>query len=351
MGFVSVLLSLGYLLFGLSSGALFHLEDPTRYSPQRQAQLVQTVEFVGTFCAASLLILVACSLLRAPDDVYILGSVIGAGLLSGLGLPIFIGYQARLAPWGHNEATEFLVRLFAQTGALIGAALLLTLLSRAFRQIQARSSGTARAQASPFHPAGPGSRRPTAFSPCWHLPYCRDFLLSLCPAFQARIRCWKYGRGCFCDQNMNGFLVAKAESLPPGSEQEALQEEIAERALVVSQEWRGNRPPCPRCPIFLEHQRLKQKFLTPWILLLTALLLGMGRGWLQKGYGPLAKRAIQGWGQLSFTEDVAAPAAGREAAALATHPIGFYVVLVLVGILLFLVLLRLTERALFKWHL
>lgn len=355
IGSVSALFSIGYLLFGLSSGALFYLEDPTRYSLQKQAQLVQTVEFVGTFCTINLLLAVVCSLIRAPDDPLIVGSVIVAGMLSGLGLPLFIGYQARLAPWGHNEATEFLVNLFGRTGALIGGILGLWLFWKVGWQIRSHAITAWTDRNHPF-PGKLGSRRPTAFSRCWQLPYCRDFLLAVCPAFQARIKCWKYGRGCFCDQSMNDFLVAKVRSLPSAKEQEALERDISERAAVVSREWKGHRPPCADCPIFLEHQRLKQRFLTPWLFLLTALLAGGNRRWLQEMYGLVSKQAVHLWNQLSFAGDVAVPAApaaaaGQEAVASAALSILFYIVLVLLGICVFLLLLRLTERALFRWHL
>src|SRR5690606_15002635 len=36
------------------------------------------------------------------------------------------------------------------------------------------------------------------FSPCWKLPFCREVIRKQCPAFLAKKRCWKFGRGCYC---------------------------------------------------------------------------------------------------------------------------------------------------------
>jgi hypothetical protein len=359
-GLVCGIISLGYLLYGIFSGALFNLEDPNRYSPQKQAQMVQSIETIGTFCAISLITLVACALLRAPDDQDVIVLVIVGGLLVGLGLPLLIGYQARQSMWGHNEATEFLVHLFARTGLLIGVGLGVLLLRSAvkwvrFRPLAAPQAAVSRQRA----PELPAHRQATMFSPCWHLPYCRDFLLQICPAFQAKVKCWKFGRGCFCDQGMIDRLVQGSQTLSRQRGQAYARREISERLQVSRGERKKNKPPCGRCFIYLEHQRLKHKVVTPLVYPLTILLVYLGQGLIGRGYGFVSTRTSGLWQKLSFTGDVTwntpppspATAALAEASATTASHITHYIVLVLVGMLLLVLLLRLTETAIFKWKL
>ena len=130
LGLVCGLLSLGYLLYAFFSGGLFQLEDPRRFSPPRQMQLIQTLITAGWFCSISFLTAIVCSLLRAPDDQDVLTLVVVGGLLIGLGFPWVVGYQAHQSRWGHNEATQFLVHQFGLTGILIGGCLGVLLLQR-----------------------------------------------------------------------------------------------------------------------------------------------------------------------------------------------------------------------------
>ena len=65
------------------------------------------------------------------------------------------------------------------------------------------------------------AREATMFSPCWKLPYCREVIRKQCPAFLAGKTCWKFGRGCYCDEgkqqkedDVHGYFVVRATSRP-----------------------------------------------------------------------------------------------------------------------------------------
>jgi hypothetical protein len=106
------------------------------------------------------------------------------------------------------------------------------------------------------------AREANMFSPCWKLPFCREVIRKQCPAFLAKKTCWKFGRGCYCDEEMIGRII-RGESL-----------EVIKAPTRMT---RSGKPPCGRCYIFLEHQTHKFRMLSP--LALPATVLGMFLAW------------------------------------------------------------------------
>ncbi len=95
------------------------------------------------------------------------------------------------------------------------------------------------------------ARQANMMSPCWKLPFCREPIRVLCPAFLAKQTCWKFGRGCYCDTEMVGRIV-RNEPL----------EVIKAKDTTQSQQ----KPPCGRCYIYLEHQTHKFRMISPLVL-------------------------------------------------------------------------------------
>ena len=95
------------------------------------------------------------------------------------------------------------------------------------------------------------ARDANMFSPCWKLPFCREVIRKQCPAFLAKSTCWKFGRGCYCDEEMIGRII-RGESLA-----------VIKSPTRMS---RTGKPPCDRCYIFLEHQTHKFRMLSPMAL-------------------------------------------------------------------------------------
>jgi hypothetical protein len=96
--------------------------------------------------------------------------------------------------------------------------------------------------------------RATMFSPCWQLSYCREVIRVRCPAFVAKTKCWKFGRGCYCDSEMITRII-NGETLS--------------RIQAPSQLTRMSRPPCGSCYIYLEHQAHKLRWLSPLLIPVT----------------------------------------------------------------------------------
>lgn len=359
VGLVLGLLSFGYLLYAWFSGAAPHLHDPGRFTPAKQTQVVQTIQSVGLLFIASAVTLSFFSLIRNPDDqdVLILNGL--AALVFWLGLPFFMALQVRGSPGlGPNAATDAISGAFVHVGRIIAGMLALLAIRGAvrwvrFRPLAAPDSVTTRKPAPEL--ARVQGRAPHCFSPCWHLPYCQDFLLKICPAFQAKKKCWKLGRGCYCDQSMIDNLVRGAKAIGRQRGQSYVRREIAERLGVAQSKGQQRKPPCGRCFIYLEHQRLKHRFLSPLMYPLALGLTLAGMPLIRHGYAFCAAKTAHIWRQLSLGSDVATPGLGRPPTDLTSQfdtalgDYSIYLVIVIVGFVLLVALLKLSETAIFKW--
>ncbi|BCM93991.1 hypothetical protein IAD21_05886 [Abditibacteriota bacterium] len=189
------------------------------------------------------------------------------------------------------------------------------------------------------------ARQANMFSPCWKLPFCREPIRVLCPAFLAKKTCWKFGRGCYCDTEMVGRIV-RNEPL-----------EVIKAANTMQSK---QAPPCGRCYIFLEHQTHKFRMISPLVLPTTILFMF--------GIWPLYNRLFLGFtsgytklfsslsfSTASFTPDaIKASAEGQAQAAAGTlspqeiAQVSSYMLGALLGFFLLIYLSKFVEWAIFK---
>ena len=96
----------------------------------------------------------------------------------------------------------------------------------------------------------------------------------MCPAFNARKTCWKFGKGCYCDEEMIARIVRGETGLAESSRAGAayVRAEITARTGGESGKTR-KKPPCGKCFIFLEHQNLKHRAVSPFVIPITAIVL------------------------------------------------------------------------------
>jgi hypothetical protein len=87
-----------------------------------------------------------------------------------------------------------------------------------------------------------------ALSPCWSLPFCREVIRKQCPAYLARKTCWKFKRGCYCDDEMIARII-RGESL--------------DKIKAPTKMSQLRKPPCGRCYIYMEHQSHKFRMISP----------------------------------------------------------------------------------------
>ena len=130
-------------------------------------------------------------------------------------------------------------------------------------------------------------------SPCWQLPFCREAIRVLCPAFIAKKTCWKFGRGCYCDEEMIARIV-RGEPM-----------ESIKAPTRISQ----SKPPCGRCYIYLEHQTYKFRMLSPLALPATILVAFLGYPLYAQFFKLFDKGLSSLWGSLSFSTSGLTPEA------------------------------------------
>lgn len=189
------------------------------------------------------------------------------------------------------------------------------------------------------------ARQANMFSPCWKLPFCREPIRVLCPAFLAKKTCWKFKRGCYCDTEMVGRIV-RNEPLDVIKAANTTQSNMA--------------PPCARCYIFLEHQTHKFRMMSPLVLPATiAVMVGIwplyNRLFVSAMSGYLNFFATMSVSTTSLTPDAIKASAEAQAAAAASQmspeaiaQVSSYVMGGLVGFFLLIYLSKFVEWAIFK---
>jgi hypothetical protein len=249
--------SLGYILFALFGGSA---ASPEAFSnPEtaaKAATFARDIKTVSVVLHWSLLVTALTMLLLALDVAWI------GPTLAGLGFLLHFAAPAALKGLGITPATANVAVTLRSTGIFLLVIGLTKYSFDLYRWLQELPNRLkARADVGSAHLAEAKQQRlaksATVFSPCWSLPFCREVIRVQCPAFLARTKCWKFGRGCYCDEEMIGRII-RGESL----------EKIKAPTRMSSQ-----KPPCGRCHIFLEHQGLKYKMAAPMAVPATAAIM------------------------------------------------------------------------------
>jgi len=165
----------------------------------------------------------------------------------------------------------------------------------------------------------------------------------LCPAFLARKTCWKFGRGCYCDEEMVGRIVRN---------------EPIDQIKAATTRQSKEPAPCGRCYIFLEHQTYKFRMMSPLALPATILLMFGGWPLYNKLFTTFTLTYTKLFSTISFSPKVpdaiaSSDASKAQAAATALKPedIAQYSSYIFAGLLAFLVLINISkfiEWAIFK---
>ena len=348
---IIVAMVLIYILGGVITGRMF--QTP----PDQMQRVLKVVNRAADWLMYTAIIVSYLTTLRTREAKVEIGfAVLVGALFLWYGFPWLARYMAQTKYLTTNAASEAVARKFATTGQIMLGAMLWPVceyLWRGVRNVPLRKKQDEELGKTPLRreaPKGPKPKvKPNLLSPCWHLPYCRDYLVEMCPAFKARKRCWKFGGGCFCDNRMiEAMLMGLAkQGAKQGGGQAYLRSEIEARNTVAKQ--RSKRTPCHRCFIYLEHQKLKYEVLNP-------LMYPLAAGLVYFGYQPVIKplwTQAQGWlsslwatlafQEINQTPEALAQVAGAEAVTV--------MVATLLGMYLLLGLLRLCELWCFRWTL
>ncbi|MBI5831181.1 MAG: hypothetical protein HZB16_02590 [Armatimonadetes bacterium] len=259
-----------------------------------------------------------------------------------------MGNKYAQGQWQNSEAVKVLLTNVLHAGQWTLLTLLIPGLRAGWGKVVARAemkqTRAYKAAAKLKRESPKSGGKPNVLSPCWRLPYCRDYLLSVCPAYKARRRCWKLKRGCFCDNSMLENLITGVKG-STATQQAYMRSEIDARNSVAAQ--RGAAPPCRRCFIYLEHQELKYSVMAPLVYPVVGAVCYFGYkplvvpawDWVQKFLADI-------WSKIALTTTVNQ---GME------DVFGNKVISTLFAVILYfvvvLVLLRLVELWCYKWKL
>ena len=234
-------LALAYLLYAIFGGNI------GKADMGNIAQAAQNVTLAGTVLRFSLVAIALSLIVLMFDEKFV-----GVGMVV-LGVALEFGSPLLIKNLGVTQATNAMAKQLMTAGHLLMVAgLLKASLDSARWLFDLPSRMKQRADVGVAQFAEPAQQRAarnaTMFSPCWHLPFCREVIRKQCPAFLAKTACWKFGRGCYCDEEMISRII-RGEGV-----------DLVKAPTRMS---RQGKPPCGRCYIFLEHQTLKYKLISP----------------------------------------------------------------------------------------
>jgi len=277
LGGLGVLVCLGYYLYAVYGGDLLSSPDVGR-----AYYLVSTF---GQFLMISSLVLAVGIILLTLDELAysILVALGGLGLM--FGVPFMVASNLGNVTGDLQRVTERMSRSGYEAGVVVLFVVALRIVYELYVQVK---DAPARRRLKLEKEAGDDLgvlkrhktiKPPTAFSPCWELPFCHDRIREVCPAYKARRSCWRYGSGCNCDPRMIERLI-RAGSTAKGPQSDIQKARAGAyirsdlEADIASADKVDRTIPCGKCPIFTEHQRLKFKVVIPMAIVSTIAAMG-----------------------------------------------------------------------------
>ncbi len=262
---VGILISLGYLLYGVFSGAL-----NGDASGQVPARIVNAVRIFGQVLTISSALATASLLLVTIEDIAF-GIIAGVyGLILMLGTPFIISSNLRNP---QSPAAEQLNDWGTLAGKLVIVLVALRFAYEIYRYVKEeparRAARAEREERVAFRGEKKPVKRTRLLQHCWEMPFCHERIREICPAYKAHKDCWRFGRGCNCDPKLIESLIRMGgigSAGPPRTSQqtrtegEYIRSDLAADLAVDS----GERTiPCSKCAIYAEHQRQKFRIVNP----------------------------------------------------------------------------------------
>ncbi len=282
LGIAGLILTAGFLLVWLFGG------HAGRMSEMKPTELAGTKGYIDQvvywmMCAYALVVVSAIARVFHEER---LGQVLSvAGMLFYFGSPVIIGQYAS----GHGHYEQWVLAEMAQGLRTCGVLALLPGLVLVVRdgilriwtgisvkRVLDRRWGDEEERRKKFTKA-------KAYGSCWDMPFCREFVRRVCPAFEVKKPCWRVKCGCYCDEK----TILKAMT-SGGKRNDHLNEIMHTLGLDQAETSKLSpsikRARCRRCMIYSEHQRQKYRILSPVTFPLVGVLIyafyGTLAGWL-----------------------------------------------------------------------
>jgi hypothetical protein len=299
---LAFMISLGYILYGLFSGKLRGVNDPSEVQ-----RLVGNFTLMGQLLTLSSFLAALSLLIITFGEIAfaIVIGLVGAGLM--FGMPILIGSNL---PQGSDFATPIsnwctnagLVVLFLVGMRIVHA--IVQQIGNATHKTEMQKEIEEASVAQKKKKA----KRIGLWDPCWELPYCHDAVKEVCPAYKARKSCWRFGYGCNCDPGLIEQLIRTGGATKGKGTAKSTSEQRTHAEAYVRSDLDADAPkarertiPCQKCAIFVEHQRQKFRIVNPVAIVGTL----VGLAFLYKPLTMLYSQIIQWAARLAarFTLD------------------------------------------------
>lgn len=198
-------------------------------------------------------------------------------------------------------------------------------------------------------------QKPGVIPKCWQMSRCRPAVRMTCPNFLDRVNCWQRRSGCFCDRDLANYLASSVNRKEVQEVIDMQQTPDAPSLAEVRNKLNGARRPwklqkswCYNCPIFMEHQDYKYKRLGWLSFPATVGLVAVAYPFYHLGYNYAAS-----WLD-SFSQQLVKmgrlPENFQGGSSLSNSSFE-YLLLFVLGVLLFSYVISLTETIFLKWKL
>jgi hypothetical protein len=340
-------IGLGYVVWILLSGQL----SPKEYAkaPDVIANLSSSIATASWLFGIGLWLLIVVVTIRWPEWEGLGWLALPLGAILYGTAPIII---TKLVPDADlktftSPSVAMLMMLQAQGAALVcGGALRIAIgliIRRAIVPIRISSAAL----------SGPVKEPRRSLSrQCWELDGCHRARRSECPSYRQQIACWRMKRGCYCDKGIAQALLdaarvaRKSEALKTGRSTE--QGKIASRQAAIlmatkkaAEQQEGG---CAKCGLYQEHQQQKCRIAT-WITIPAVTIVT----WALSGFIRQYWKLLDDWMSNIFNHAslFLATDAAKEQAIGGVIDLS-WVVVIIVGLLLFSIVMKTTEYLMFK---
>ena len=261
IGIAALILTGGFLLLWLFGG---HAREMSSMAADKLASTKEVIDQVVRWMIWSFAVVVVSAILRTFNDE-VLGQVLAvAGVMLYFGAPVAVGQYA--GQQGHYEQWMLaklavglracgLVAMLPGLVLVVRDGILRIWTGMSVKRVLDRRWGDEEERRKKF-------TKPKPYGKCWDMPFCREFVRRVCPAFEAKKACWRVKTGCYCDERT--ILKAMTSS---GKHNDHLNEIMHTLGLDQGQTSKlsgaAKRARCRRCMIYAEHQRQKYRILSP----------------------------------------------------------------------------------------
>jgi len=257
-----------YLLWGIISGALSESMALGAADLQRVMHNIQLACRILT--VSGIVIIVSGSIRFYLDEVtgyflFISGAVLRWGM------PVAVGSSLREVTIEAATLPAYVAAQYSFLGTVALVAAVPFLLVDFARKLRGSKRRAARQSVLVAKEEEIPKSRICIF--CWQMPYCRDYLRRFCQAYERRKSCWRIKSGCYCDEDMILRVMKRsATSKVAGFDQRyASLAGDGQKSKDLTGAQRRQR--CRECFIYVEHQKLKYRLLSPLAFPATILLM------------------------------------------------------------------------------